>query len=101
MQAWQRGTPMLASSGYLSQVRADLCQSCGQCVDACQFGALSVSDGTVHVDPSLCMGCGVCTSVCPEHALSLRPDPCKGTPLVIRELIQSAGFSAASERASE
>ena len=35
MQAWLHGTPMLAPSGYVSQVAADLCAGCGICTDFC------------------------------------------------------------------
>ena len=90
MQAWRRGTPMLASSGYVSRAAADLCVGCGICADFCQFGALSVSDGIVAVDTTVCMGCGVCVSKCPEGALSLVRDPTRGEPLEIRSLIASA-----------
>ena len=94
MQAWRHGTPMLASSGYVSRVAADLCVGCGICADFCQFGALSVSEGLVAVDTAACMGCGVCVSKCPEGALSLVRDPTKGEPLEIRALIASAGSAA-------
>lgn len=91
MQAWRNGTPMLASSGYVSQVDADLCVGCGVCAEFCQFGALLVSDGLAVVDDALCMGCGVCVSKCEEGALLLVRDPNKGEPLEIHELIASAG----------
>ncbi|MGA9349732.1 MAG: 4Fe-4S binding protein [Anaerolineae bacterium] len=90
MQAWRRGTPMLASSGYVSRAAVDLCVGCGICADFCQFGALSVSDGIVAVDTTVCMGCGVCVSKCPEGALSLVRDPTRGEPLEIWSLIASA-----------
>ena len=91
MQAWRNGTPMLASSGYVSRVDADQCIGCGVCAEFCQFGALSVSDGVAVVDEALCMGCGVCVSRCGEGALSLVRDPSKGEPLEIHELMASAG----------
>ncbi|TEU11649.1 MAG: 4Fe-4S dicluster domain-containing protein [Anaerolineales bacterium] len=94
MHAWHRGTPMLASSGYVSRVAADLCVGCGICADSCQFGALSVSDGLVAVDTTACMGCSVCVSKCPEGALSLVRDPAKSEPLEIRALIARAGSAA-------
>ena len=94
MQAWHHGTPMLASSGYVSCVAADLCVGCGICADFCQFGALSVSDGMVAVDTTACMGCSVCVSKCLEGALSLVRDPTRGEPLEIRALIASAGSAA-------
>ena len=94
MQAWFHGTPMLASSGYVSRVAADLCIGCGTCADFCQFGALSVNDGLAAVDTAACMGCGVCVSQCAEGAISLVRDPAKGEPLEIRDLIASAGSAA-------
>jgi ferredoxin len=86
MQAHQRGTPMLASSGYVSRVDADLCVGCDMCADSCQFGALSLEDGIATVDSAACMGCGVCVSKCTQGALSLVRAPARGTPLEIREL---------------
>jgi len=94
MHAWRHGTPMLASSGYVSRVVTDLCVGCGICADFCQFGALSVSDGVVAVDTTACMGCGVCVSQCPEGALSLVRDPTRGEPLEIRALIASVSNAA-------
>jgi ferredoxin len=97
MQAWRNGTPMLASSGYVSRVAAELCVGCGICADFCQFGALSVDDGTAAVDTTACMGCGVCVSKCPEGAQSLVRDPTKSEPLEIRALIASASSVAEVE----
>lgn len=88
MQAHQRGTPMLASSGYVSSLDDELCIGCSDCIDFCQFFALSVSDGHVQIDQALCMGCGVCTSHCEQEALSLIPAPSRGEPLEIQKLIE-------------
>jgi ferredoxin len=87
MQAQRNGTPMLASSGYLSQVDEDLCLACGTCVDTCQFEALSLDGAVVSVDPERCMGCGVCVSHCEQEALELVRQPTKGEPLEIFELL--------------
>ncbi len=90
MQAQRHGTPMLASSGYISQVDADLCTGCGACSEFCQFAAISVSNGTAVVDVTVCMGCGVCVSKCEQGALSLVRDPTKSEPLEIHELMACA-----------
>ena len=82
---------MLASSGYVSRVDADLCVGCGLCADFCQFGALSVNDVAAVVNTDACMGCGVCVSKCAEGALSLVRDPARGEPLEIRKLVASDG----------
>ena len=94
MQAHRHGTPMLASSGYVSEVDDDLCLGCGVCAEACQFGALSLVDYRVFVDEALCMGCGVCIERCEQGALSLRLEPLKGEPLEILELMAKAGLEA-------
>ncbi len=83
MQAQRNGTPMLASSGYVSQLDEDLCIGCGDCNSYCQFGALELVDGLNHVIYDNCMGCGVCTSKCDQGALSLVRDEAKGIPLEI------------------
>jgi ferredoxin len=89
IHAHQHGTPMLASSGYISQVDEDLCISCGTCETYCQFGALTLA-GVAVVDEAKCMGCGVCVSKCPEEALSLRREESKGVPLELDKLMSQA-----------
>lgn len=90
MQAQRGGTPMLASSGYLSQVDEALCIGCGDCVEYCQFESLSMPEYLAVVDAEACMGCGVCVDKCEQGALSLRREPGKGIPLDIRQLIALA-----------
>ncbi|MCI5212319.1 MAG: 4Fe-4S ferredoxin, partial [Candidatus Electrothrix sp. ATG2] len=87
IQAWRNGTPMLASSGYVSKIDQELCIRCGICLDYCQFGAITMNDGKLVVDKEVCMGCGVCVSKCACDAHSLVRDPSKGEPLEIHTLI--------------
>lgn len=86
MQARRNGTPMLASSGYVSHVDQDLCIACGDCVEVCPFQALSLDDYAVVVDEESCMGCGVCASQCVEEALTLVLEPSRGPPLRVESL---------------
>lgn len=45
-----------------------LCDSCGECVDGCPSGALSMDDGSVRWDRSRCTMCDRCIQVCPRNA---------------------------------
>ena len=94
MLAWQNGTPMLASSGYVSRALADRCIGCGTCVEFCQFKAVEMRDGRAWIDEGACMGCGVCVSKCVQGALSLHRDPTRGEPLEICELAVAARSAA-------
>lgn len=60
----------VARSPFLNQVDEDLCIACSDCVDFCQFDALSL-ELVAQVDALRCVGCGVCVPACPEGALSL------------------------------
>jgi Pyruvate/2-oxoacid:ferredoxin oxidoreductase delta subunit len=90
MHAHRNGTPMLASSGYVTRVDEDLCIGCGDCLDYCQFGALSLMDIVVSIDMDACMGCGVCGDKCEQDALSLYREASKGEPLDLCELMSNA-----------
>jgi Na+-translocating ferredoxin:NAD+ oxidoreductase subunit B len=65
----------VARSAFVNQVEAALCVACEDCLEYCQFGALSLQE-VVQVDSLRCVGCGVCVPACPEAALGLvrRPD---------------------------
>ena len=90
MQAQRGGTPMLASSGYVSVVDPTVCIACGVCAPYCQFEALSVADGLNRLDYRKCMGCGICVSKCDQGALTLVLDPARGTPLEVCSLMSAA-----------
>jgi len=54
------------------QVDAEMCTSCGTCVDHCTVSALSMSDGLPQVDADTCITCFCCQEMCPEKAITLR-----------------------------
>ena len=46
------------------------CLGYGDCVEVCQFGALSIeSDGLPHIDYTKCTGCKACVAECPQQLL--------------------------------
>ena len=58
-------------SDFIAEV-TDGCVGCGDCVDRCSFGALSVVDEVCIVENSRCVGCGQCTAACPAEAILLK-----------------------------
>ena len=56
------------------------CLGCGDCVAACQFGALSMDPvtGLPVVDETRCTACGACVKACPKFIIELRPQGPRG-----------------------
>ncbi len=46
-----------------------MCRGCGQCVEACDQGAVKLEDEKAVVDQELCILCGYCAENCPEFAI--------------------------------
>jgi len=59
------------SSEYVADQDEDRCESCGVCVDRCQFKARTLIDGHLEFGQDKCFGCGLCVGTCPEEAISL------------------------------
>jgi ferredoxin len=64
-----------AHSNFYAVVDEGLCIGCDDCVDRCQFEAITVSDMVAEIDYGRCMGCGSCALVCTSDALSLERRP--------------------------
>jgi heterodisulfide reductase subunit A-like polyferredoxin len=62
---------VVARSAFINQVDEALCIGCEDCLDTCQFMALSLQEFVIHVDQMRCVGCGVCVANCQEDALGL------------------------------
>jgi heterodisulfide reductase subunit A-like polyferredoxin len=61
---------VIARSAFINQVDEELCLACEDCLDYCQFSALTL-ENVVVVNQVRCVGCGVCVPHCPEGALGL------------------------------
>lgn len=72
---------VVARSPFVNQVDEALCIACQDCLDYCQFNALSL-DEVVQVDMLRCVGCGVCVPTCPEGALRLVRRPAEETEAI-------------------
>ncbi len=50
------------------------CLGCGDCVAACQFGAIRMNPetGLPEVDDDKCTACGACVKACPKNIIELR-----------------------------
>ncbi|MFZ5993808.1 MAG: 4Fe-4S binding protein [Thermodesulfobacteriota bacterium] len=59
--------------GQKARINPDLCIACGQCIELCQFQAIS-SDFVI--DEFGCEGCGVCVHFCPVQAIEFPENIC-------------------------
>jgi len=65
----------VARSDFHAVVDDEECIACGDCVERCQFGALSIPEHLCSVDYTRCVGCGQCAIVCPTGAMQLGRRP--------------------------
>jgi ferredoxin len=61
----------VARADFQIAVEADSCTACGDCIERCQFHALTLSGTVLAIDTILCMGCGLCVVACPTDGLHL------------------------------
>ena len=61
------------------------CLGCGDCVKACQFGAISMdpATGLPVVDESKCTACGSCAKACPKHIIEIRDKGPRGMRMYV------------------
>ena len=70
------GVPTTAvRSDFYTVVDVEMCIGCGDCLERCQFEALTVPDDVCVVDYSRCVGCGLCATVCSTGTLHLERRP--------------------------
>jgi Pyruvate/2-oxoacid:ferredoxin oxidoreductase delta subunit len=63
-------------SNHYSEVLADDCIGCEECVASCHMAAIGIApDGKAAIARQRCIGCGVCVPRCPVGAIALREKP--------------------------
>lgn len=51
-------------------IAGDKCDSCGECIDVCEYDAIEGEKGFIHmIDEFDCTKCGKCIDVCPNNAI--------------------------------
>lgn len=64
-------------SGIVAEFDEDACIDCGQCLEFCNFDAISYVEGEGYiVDATACEGCTVCRELCPVDAFKNLPRHC-------------------------
>ena len=72
------------------------CLGCGDCVQACQFGAISLNTetGLPVVDEERCTACGACAKACPRSIIELRKRGPKGRRVFVACMNKDKGAVA-------
>jgi uncharacterized Fe-S center protein len=75
------GMGCASRSGKLSQhsnlspkINRKKCKGCGECIDWCPEGAISLFDKKAKIDPDKCIGCGECIQICPNGFVKIQWD---------------------------
>ena len=72
------------------------CLGCGDCVSACQFGAIRMNEetGLPEVDDDKCTSCGACVKACPRHIIELRKKGPKNRRVFVKCVSKDKGAIA-------
>ncbi|MGM9838349.1 MAG: Fe-S cluster domain-containing protein [Paludibacteraceae bacterium] len=87
----------IMSSLYVGETACAFgCLGCGDCVEACQFGALHMDPetGLPVVDEEKCTSCGKCVQACPRSIIELRKKGPKNRRIVVECVNKDKGAVA-------
>lgn len=72
------------------------CLGCGDCVNACSFGAIKINNetGLPEVDYDKCGGCGSCAKSCPRNIIEIRLVDKDKTGMVVECVNNDKGAAA-------
>ncbi len=72
------------------------CLGCGDCVKACNFGAITMDEttGLPVVDQEKCTACGACVKACPRNIIELRKKGLKGRAVYVGCINKEKGAAA-------
>ena len=79
----------LVASSFVASFNPDECNTCGECLERCQMGALRLEAGAIDLNRGRCIGCGLCVSTCPTGSLTLARKPESEQPKVPKNGIAS------------
>ena len=59
-------------SNISPRVERKLCIGCGDCINICPQGAISLIDGKSKIGKKKCIGCAECIAICPQEAIKIQ-----------------------------
>jgi len=69
-KAFPRPAEFVATN-YYAQVKVDLCNGCGACLERCQMDAIRLENNIATINRDRCIGCGLCVTACAVEAMEL------------------------------
>lgn len=78
---------MAQHSGVSPKVDEKTCVGCGDCVEHCAYGAISLADDEkAFIDPEKCVGCGECILVCSTGSVKIQWD--QSVPVFLENMVE-------------